>query len=309
MGFILFPYILFATIARFCIISKKREDKIMTKTKRRDFLKYAAVGIGAPPFINLKNSRSDRLALSKTRPITLGMASYTFREFSLEDTIRMTKRLGLKRIVLKSFHLALESTPEEIKTDAAKVREAGLDLYGCGVVYMNTPDEVSQAFDYAKTAGMTMIIGVPRPELLKLVEQKVQAYGIKVAIHNHGPEDKLYPTPGHAYDLIQNLVKGIGLCLDIGHAQRSAVDPALAAVKYADRLLDIHIKDVTAPTKEGTTIEIGRGIINIPNFLKALIKIGYQGTTAIEFEKDGKDPLPGSAESVGYLRGVMDAIQ
>ena len=281
----------------------------MTKTKRRDFLKYAAVGLGAPPFIHLKNSRSNRQAASKTQPITLGMASYTFREFSLEDAIRMTKRLGLKRIVLKSFHLPLENTSDEIKVAAVKVREAGLDLYGCGVVYMNTPDEVSRAFDYAKTAGMTMIIGVPKPELLKLVEQKVQAYGIKVAIHNHGPEDKLYPTPGHAYDLIQNLDKGIGLCLDIGHAQRSAVDPAWAAVKYADRLLDVHIKDVTAPTQAGTTIEIGRGIINIPSFLRALIKIGYKGTAALEFEKDGKDPLPGAAESVGYLRGVLDTIQ
>lgn len=281
----------------------------MTKTKRRDFLKYAAVGLGAPPFIYLNNSRSNQQTASKMRPLTLGMASYTFREFSLENTIRMTKRLGLKRIVLKSFHLPLESSSEEIKAAAAKVREAGLDLYGCGVVYMNTPDEVSQAFDYAKTAGMAMIIGVPKPELLKLVEQKVRAYGIKVAIHNHGPEDKLYPTPGHAYDLIQNLVKGIGLCLDIGHAQRSAVDPAWAAAKYADRLLDIHIKDVTAPTQAGTTIEIGRGIINIPSFLRALIKIGYKGTAALEFEKDGKDPLPGAAESVGYLRGVMDAIQ
>ena len=281
----------------------------MTKTKRRDFLKYAAVGLGAPPFIHLNNFRSNRQAAPRISPITLGMASYTFREFSLEDTIRMTKRLGLKRIVLKSFHLPLESPPKEIKTAAAKVRDAGLDLYGCGVVYMNTPDEISQAFDYAKTAGMTLIIGVPKPELIMLVEQKVRVHGIKVAIHNHGPEDKLYPTPGHAYDLIRNLDKSIGLCLDIGHAQRSAVDPAWAAEKYADRLLDVHIKDVTSANIAGTTIEIGRGIINIPNFLKTLIQIGYKGTAALEFEKDGQDPLPGSAESIGYLRGVLDTIQ
>jgi len=174
---------------------------------------------------------------------------------------------------------------------------------------MNTTDEVNRAFEYAKTAGMTMIIGVPRPELIKFVEQKVRDYGIKVAIHNHGPEDKLYPTPGHAYDLIRKLDKGIGLCLDIGHAQRSAVDPAQSAAKYADRLLDIHIKDVTAATQAGITIEIGHGIIDIPRFLRTLIEIDYTGTAALEFEKDGKDPLPGSAESIGYLRGVLDTIE
>ena len=178
----------------------------MTKTKRRDFIKYAAVGLGSSPLIHINSSRFKRAESGEKKSINLGMASYTFREFSLEDTISMTKRLGLKRIVLKSFHMPLESTSEEIRKAAAKVRDAGLDLYGCGVIYMNTPDEVNQAFEYAQTAGMRFIIGVPRPEFLELVEKKVREYGIKVAIHNHGPEDKLYPTPGRAYDLIRNLV-------------------------------------------------------------------------------------------------------
>lgn len=244
----------------------------------------------------------------KLSRLNLGMASYTFREFPLEETLKMTKRLSLERIAFKDFHLSLESTDEEIKTVAEKTRAAGLDLYGCGVVYMQTEDEVERAFQYAKTAGMRIIIGVPNPDLLNMVNNMVNKYNIKVAIHNHGPDDKLYPTPESAYVRIKNLDPRIGLCIDIGHTQRAGVDPSESALKYADRLHDVHIKDVTAATKEGGTIEIGHGVIDIPKFLRTLIKLNYKGSVSFEFEKDGKDPLPGVAESIGYVRGVLASI-
>ena len=75
-------------------------------------------------------------------PFTLGIASYTFREFSLEETIRMTNRLDIKKLCLKSMHLPLELSPEEIESAAAKVRDAGLDLYAGGVIYMKTRSRV-----------------------------------------------------------------------------------------------------------------------------------------------------------------------
>ncbi|MGB7295106.1 MAG: sugar phosphate isomerase/epimerase, partial [Candidatus Aminicenantales bacterium] len=231
-----------------------------------------------------------------------------FREFSLDQTIEMTKRLALGRIVLKSMHLPLESPEDAVAAAGEKVRAAGLDLYGCGVVYMTTEAEVDQAFRYARAAGMRMIIGVATPELLGMVEQKVRETDIRVAIHNHGPEDKLYPTPGSAYEKIENLDPRIGLCIDVGHTIRAGIEPSEAAKQFADRLIDVHIKDVTAASKHGQTIEMGRGIIDLVGFVRTLIGLGYDGNFAFEFEKDGKDPLPGLAESVGYLRGILAAI-
>jgi sugar phosphate isomerase/epimerase len=284
----------------------------MGQTTRRHFLKNTALGIAAASWVKAEASPRRDIPVAKEAkrhpPFSLGLASYTFREFSLEDTISMTKRVGLEKITLKSMHLPLESSKAAITAAAERVRNAGLDLYGCGVVYMTNAAEVEQAFAYARTAKMRIIIGVPNPELLGLVNQKVKDYNIKLAIHNHGPDDKLYPTPESAYKKIKNLDFRLGLCIDIGHTMRSGVDPADAAIKFADRLLDVHIKDVTARSKEGQTAEMGRGIIDIPEFSRALIKINYQGTVAFEYEKDGKDPLPGLAESVGYLRGILAVI-
>ena len=282
----------------------------MAGIKRRDFIKNAAFGGAAALAIPggsfpLRGSAEGR---STPTRIPLGLASYTLRAFDLDQTIAMTNRVALKKIVLKSMHLPLESSPSEITAAAEKVRSDGLDLYGCGVVYMTTEAEVEQAFKYAGTAAMKMIIGVPNPELLGLVERKVKQTDIRVAVHNHGPEDKLYPTPLSAYEKIKGLDNRIGLCIDIGHTMRAGVDPAEAAGKFFDRLLDVHIKDVSSATKEGQTVEIGRGVIDIPKFIRTLIKLNYAGTLAFEYEKDEKDPLPGLAESVGFVRGVLAAV-
>jgi inosose dehydratase len=238
------------------------------------------------------------------------MASYTFRKFDLDKTLNMTKRLNMKYISLKAdFHLPLDSGPEKIAEVVDKVKKAGVELYGGGVIYMNNEAEVNRAFDYAKAAGMKVIIGSPRHELLPLVNQKVQQYDIKVAIHNHGPGDKLYPTPESAYEKIKELDRRLGLCNDIGHTTRAGVDPSESAERFADRLFDVHIKDVSAANAKGTTVEIGRGVIDIPKFLRTLVKIGYTGILAFEYEKDADDPLAGLAESVGYVRGAMAGIK
>ncbi len=173
---------------------------------------------------------------------------------------------------------------------------------------MKSEAEVHRAFDYAKAAGMKVIIGVPKHELLTLVNKKVQEYDIRVAIHNHGPGDKNYPSPASAYERIKGLDKRIGLCNDIGHTKRLGINPSESAEKYADRLLDVHIKDVSAATAKGRGVEVGRGVIDIPRFLRTLIKIKYVGIVSFEYEKDADDPLVGLAESVGYVKGVMAAI-
>jgi sugar phosphate isomerase/epimerase len=294
------------------LVLKKEKIQMTAKEQtRRQFLQVA--GIGAAASLAGASSCSAQVRGSASRrqgktPLKLGLASYTLRKFNLDETLAMTKRVGLKYICFKSMHLELDSTPAEIEAAVAKVKEAGLILYGGGVISMKTESQVHNAFDYAKAAGMQVIIGVPAPDLLPLVNEKVKQYDIKVAIHNHGPTDKLYPTPRVAYEKIKHLDRRIGVCNDIGHTQRAGVDPSVSAKKYADRLLDIHIKDVTAAAAEGRTVEIGRGVVDIPKFLKTLIKIKYSGIVSFEYEKDAEDPLAGLAESVGYVRGVLAAI-
>ncbi|MBK5272232.1 MAG: sugar phosphate isomerase/epimerase [Bacteroidia bacterium] len=269
------------------------------KYTRNEFLKLSGVGItgAALSKIDMRSAKDEKL--------TLGLASYTLRSFSLDDTIKTVKRLNLSGISLKSMHMPLESSSDEIKMITEKVRSAGINLYGAGVIYMKTEKEVESAFAYANNAGLEMIVGVPNHELLSQAEEQVKKYNIKLAIHNHGPDDKIYPSPVDVYEKIKGLDQRIGLCIDIGHTQRTGMDPSIMIERYKHRLYDLHMKDVTKVSSEDVPIEIGRGIIDIPKVIKTLKKIKYQGNVAFEFEKDEKDPLPGLAESVGYVKGII----
>jgi inosose dehydratase len=278
------------------------------KFNRKDFLRVAGMGLAASfaPFPSLEAQPA------KTKPggkkLQLGLASYTMHKFTLDQTLAGAKKVGLTHIALKDVHMGMNSTPAELQAIAAKVKAAGLELYGAGVIYMKNEAEVNRAFEYAKNAGVKTIIGVPSHELLPLVNKKVQEYDIRLAIHNHGPGDKVYPSPESVYNHIKSLDKRIGLCIDIGHTQRIGLDPSKEVKKYAGRLYDIHIKDVTGSTSSDKPTEMGRGVIDIPEFLKTLVKINYQGVVAFEFEKDANDPLPGLAESIGYTKGILRMI-
>jgi len=241
-------------------------------------------------------------------PFELGMASYSLRKLNLAESIRITKQLDLHYICLKSFHMPLDAGKADITERAAMIKKAGLELYGGGVIYMNDRSQVNHAFEYAKTAGMEVIVGVPKPELLDMVNDKVKEYDIKVAIHNHGPTDDVYPVPAAAYEKIKDLDPRIGLCNDIGHTKRAGVAPGESIRKFGDRLLDLHMKDVSAANAEGYTVEIGRGVIDIPDVIRALMEINYKGIVSFEYEKDPDHPTAGLAESVGYVRGVIAAI-
>jgi len=237
----------------------------------------------------------------------LGLASYTCRKLDLDKTLAVTRRVGLDRICLKSFHLPLDATPDAITALAEKVKAAGIALYGGGVITMKTEREVTHAFDYAKTAGMTLITAAPTPEILPVVDEKIKTYDIQVAIHNHGPGDRFFPTPESVYEKVHGLDPRIGLCIDIGHTVRVGADLVGSVRRCADRLFDLHIKDVTAATPEGKGTPLGRGIIDIPGLVRTLIEVKFKGVAAFEYEEQPDDPLPGLAESVGYMRGVMAA--
>lgn len=279
-----------------------------TNFSRRGFLTAAtcgAVALGAMPI---------HAAVAETAPkekdpfcgLKVGVASYSLRNFKgIDNAIKMTNELGVKYLALKSFHLPMNASKAECEEAAAKVKAAGINLMGCGVVGMKKEADVNQAFEYAKNAGMPVIIASPSLEMLPLINKKIKEYDIKVAIHNHGPGDKVFPSPSDVYKHVAPFDKRLGLCIDVGHTGRWGDDEVAMILKTKDRLHDLHIKDITKREASGSTTEVGRGVLNIPGILQALIDIKFKGHVALEFEKNASNPMPGMAESFTYIRGVL----
>jgi sugar phosphate isomerase/epimerase len=249
-----------------------------------------------------------RSAKPKGTPLVLGIAGYTFTKIPVDEGISMLKRVGITELSLKDVYCPLDSSAEVIRGVVEKFSSNGIHIYAAGVIYMKTEQEVDRAFEYGKNMGVDLIVCAPNPELLYYTEQKVKSYNIRAAIHNHGPEDKLYPSPADVYHRIEKMDVRMGLCLDIGHAVRAGADPVKVVGAYAPRIFDLHIKDLMEVSKVAKPIELGRGVLDIPGLVKALNRIGYTGRCSIEHEMDMKDPLPGIAESAGYFRGVVKTL-
>ncbi len=275
-------------------------------TNRRKFIRATGIGIATvviPKFVS--SSGLTKVTASIKHNFDLGVASYTLRKFSQEQAVNMTLRCGVNHMTFKSMHLPLDSDKETIKKTVALCKEKGITLYGGGVITMKTKVDVDQAFEYAKTAEMKMIVGVPYPNVLEYAEKKVKEYDIKLAIHNHGPGDDMYPSAESAYVKIRNMDTRMGLCVDIGHTKRINRDPEQDVRDYFNRIFDIHIKDVTAASPEGSTCIIGRGVIDFVSFLKTIVDLNYKGTLALEYEAEADDPIPGMMESLGYVKGIL----
>ena len=241
--------------------------------------------------------------------LKLGMASYTFRKFTLDQAIEMSKQAGAVSISLKDVHLPYKSTPAERQEAHQKVEAAGLFLASGGVIPMkNNEAEIRDLFEYAKDAGMPTMVCSPDPDALDAVEKMVKEYNIRIAIHNHGPGDKKYPSPFDVWRLVKDRDERMGLCIDVGHTVRIGVDPVDAIRNCAKRLYDFHMKDETEATPKGKPVPVGRGVIDIVGVLKALKGINYGYNVGLEYEEKENDPMPGVVESFAFMRGVLEAI-
>lgn len=239
----------------------------------------------------------------------IGVAGYSYRKFTLDRTLQYLQSMDVKYFSVKDWWLPLDSTKEQMDAFKAECSKYGVEGYTLGPVYMRSKEAVDATFAYAQRYGADMFIGVPDYDLLPYVIEKVKETGIKVAIHTHGPDGAAFPDIRTVVELVKDPELGVGCCMDLGHTFRSGYDVAKDIRKYGKWIYDIHIKDETEASKAGKTWEMGRGIMDFVPIVKALRKIGYKGVISLEFEKNGDNPHPGVAESIGYLRGVLDATK
>ncbi|WP_413777214.1 sugar phosphate isomerase/epimerase family protein [Anaerorudis cellulosivorans] len=268
---------------------------------------FSLTAIGLSLLLNAQNRPDPQPAADTFEKFKVGMAGYTFAKFDIDKTLETMEKCDVHYLCIKDFHLPLNSTDEQIAAFHAKLKAKGVTGYGVGPIYMRSKEEIDKAFEYAKRVGVKLIVGVPNYELLPYVDQKVKEYDFKYAIHLHGPDMPLYPDADDVWNHVKDLDPRIGMCLDIGHDTRNGKDPIADLKKYRSRVFDIHIKDVTAPTKQGYSVEIGRGIIDFPAFVRALREVGYTGKCSLEHERNMDNPFIGIAESIGYFRGVITA--
>lgn len=247
-------------------------------------------------------------AAAAKMPINLGLCSYTFRNFSRAQLIQYMQQLNVDQLNAKD---AKDHLPHDAKEEVKAIvdySEAQINLHAAGAIYFTkgTEDDVREQFEYCKRAGVkTMVGGDPTPETLPMIERFAKEYDIKVAIHNHGPEDKLWPSPLDVLKDIKGLDPRIGCCIDVGHTARTGTDVVQAIHEVGPRLLNMHMKDLTDFTRKDSQVAVGEGKMPVPEIFKALQAIGYKGYVDLEYEILPDNPMPGVQKSFAYMREVL----
>lgn len=283
-------------------------------TSRRSFLGTAA-GIAGMSAMDLEPMS----AVIEPAPwgIKLGVATYSLRSFDRAKAIEMIKSLQTPWISIKDVHLSQKGTPEEWQSARKEFESAGLKITSGGNVDMTkdtTVDDVRHHFEYAKYTGMPMMVCAPTHDNIKMVESMVKEYNIRIAIHNHGPEDKHFPTPQSVLDVVRKLDSRCGLCMDVGHSARAGADVVKSIADAGDRLFDMHVKDLRDFSVKDKSLpnfgqcDVGDGMMPFPAIFKQLKKMNYQGCVNLEYEINAKDPLPGMFRSFSYMRGVLAGL-
>jgi sugar phosphate isomerase/epimerase len=250
----------------------------------------------------------ERAPANEGSAIRLGLASYTFRNFSRAQMIGYLKQLNVLALNAKDVkdHLPMDP-PEEAKA-LKDYRAAGIQLHAAGTIYFpkDEDDDIRSKFEYCKRAGISVIVaGDPAPETLPRIEKFVKEYDIRLAIHNHGPEDKLWHSPLDVLRVVGNMDPRMGCCIDVGHTARTGIDVVQAIHAVGPRLFNMHIKDLTDFQSKESQVAVGDGKMPVLRIFEALIANNYKGFVDLEYEVHADDPMPGVATSFAYMRGVL----
>ena len=279
---------------------------------RRDFLRSGALATSvfaaAHPFSVL----SSAFPAPGSTPFRLGLASYTFRNFSRSQLISFMKKLKLTQLNAKDVKDHLPSDPQAESAALADYSAAGIHLHAAGTIYFDKDDDadIRSKFEYCKRAGIAVIVaGDPAPQTLPRLEKFVKEYDIRIAIHNHGPEDKLWHSPLDVLKAVQGLDNRVGCCIDVGHTVRAGTDVVEAIRAAGPRLHNMHIKDLANFQEKDSQVAVGEGLMPVRKIFETLIAMNYSGFVDLEYEIHADDPMPGVIESFAFMRGVLAALR
>ncbi len=284
---------------------------------RRNFLKSTVSGAAGLAMINSVNGISKAEGFNKSDSgyrksdfVKLGVASYSLRKFKRDKAIEIIKECRAKYVSVKAFHLPYEDSPGELAAGCMDFKQAGLEIVGGGVITLKKDDDndIRKYFEYAKTCGMHVMVIAPTPQTLPRIEKFVKEYNIKVAVHNHGPEDKYFPGPDDVLKVVKDMDVRVGVCLDTGHTTRTGVDIIESMTRTGKRLHDVHIKDLRDLMDKKSQCTVGEGKMPVTAIFRKLEEMEYPGYVNLEYEIKADDPLHGMKESFAYMRGVIDGM-
>jgi inosose dehydratase len=241
----------------------------------------------------------------------------------------------------------LPADPEELKDFVASFDMAMVGGFVPAILYQDQDieaqlDYVGRASDQLAAAGASNVVLGPRSHFdgydteidmnddewkiflrnLRRFQDTTESRGLNTALHPH------WGMAISRKHQVERLLEScdVGMCVDTGHLFLSGVDPLDVVKQAGDRVLHVHVKDLTndmaekvrtgqipfrQATIDGMFVPAGSGDVDIAGVIKYLEGRGYQGWYVLEQDcsltadpEPGSGPIEDARQSVDFLKKV-----
>ncbi|MEE2778147.1 MAG: sugar phosphate isomerase/epimerase [Acidobacteriota bacterium] len=258
---------------------------MLTLTRRRSLQAAVLVTLGA---LLPRGAR----AAHDFGGFAMGLQSFSLRHLGVDAALDAVRGFGLDYVELFGAHFSPESSPAEIGTMLKKLRTRDIAISAHGVNRFSADDAANRRiFEFANLAGIRNLAADPTPDnaTFDSLEGLVEEFGVRIAIHNHGPGHH-YDTPDKILAKIEGRHARLGACADLGHFIRAGVDPVAAIRALEGRLYGVHLKDFDAPLGNANGVVLGEGLLDLTAAFEALHAVAFPRDGALSLEYEEPDP-------------------
>jgi sugar phosphate isomerase/epimerase len=288
----------------------------MDKSNRRRFISklasttvagMAAGGLGsASPLLQKAFAKEERPA----HGLKLGIQLYSLRAFPVEKALEHAKKLGFEQVEFYGGMLPLDASARQIDAMKERVGKLGMTISAHGVNPFGKDAAANRrTFEFAKALGIRNITADPDPESFDSLNDLVQEFDIRIAIHNHGPRHR-YNKAVDVLQAIEGRDERIGACADLGHYIRSGEQATDVIRLLKGRLYGIHLKDFAEMKADAKGVILGKGHLNVPAVFNALLQVGFpeDGALSLEYEENPQDPIADIRECVAVAQKALHGL-
>jgi sugar phosphate isomerase/epimerase len=251
------------------------------------------------------NQASSLLAGSSKARFKLGIGSYTYRSLSPEEMVRRLKQMKIDVIELSHPQFWAGAKNEDFASAAKLFKTNGIRVVSWFGPEIKNAQDVQRVVELAKILGVQHVSGDASGDGLKAVDEAFQKNNLYYGIHNHFFKRRKfqYESPEDILKALSATSQHVGSTLDTGHMTSCGYDPVDAFLKLKDRIRVIHLKDIEAPGNDQNVV-FGTGKAKPDAVVKTLLKEGYAGLVAIEYEEE-KNLQPDVEKCVQFVRARL----
>ena len=249
--------------------------------------------VGVTSGLALSGLPMSQTLAAQASSLQLGIQLYSLRKFDIDSALKHAAEAGFKQVEFYSGMLPIDASPEVIQGTLEKVKAHGLTMSAHGVNRFGADAaENERIFKFAQSCGIKTITADPSPECFEQLDELVERFDIRIAIHNHGPS--------HRYNKVVDVLRAIeghndriGACADLGHYIRSGENATEVLRLLKGRLFGVHLKDFAEMKEKTKGVILGKGHLDVEGVMDALLEVKFpaDGALSLEYEEKPDNPV------------------